>query len=176
MGANGLIRKIATIMSANAVGYSKLMDDDETATAQTLTLYKKEMAALINQHRGRVIDFSYDNMLSEFAIVMDVVKCAVAIQKELNYRNTALPENRKMRFRIGINLGKVIQEGDRIFGDCVNIAGRLKALADPGGITVSKTVFDQIENKLPLGYQYLGEHSVNNIAEPVKVYKVFIQL
>jgi adenylate cyclase len=175
MGVNGFIRKIATIMSANVVGYSKLIDDDETATAQTLTLYKNEMAALINQHRGRVIDFSCDNMLSEFAIAMDAVKCAVAIQKEFISRNTALPENRKMRFRIGINLGKVIQEEDRIFGDCVNIAGRLKALADPGGVTVSKTVFDQIENKLPLGYQYLGEHSVNNIAEPVRVYKVFIQ-
>lgn len=175
MGANGFIRKITTVMSANVVGYSKLIGDDEAATVQTLTVYKNEMSALINQHRGRVIDFPCNNMLSEFAIVVDAVKCAVAIQKELNSRNTALPENRKMQFRIGINLGKVIQEGDRIFGDCVNIAGRLEATADPGGVTVSKTVFDQIENKLPLGYQYLGEHSVNNIAEPVRAYKVFLQ-
>jgi len=113
-------------------------------------------------------------MLSEFAIVMDAVKCAVAIQRELNSRNTALPENRKMQFRIGINLGNVIQEGDRIFGDGVNIAARLEAIADPGGISVSKTVFDQVENKLPFGYQYLGEQFVENIVKPVRAYKVFM--
>jgi adenylate cyclase len=174
MGANGFIRKITTVMSASVFGYSKLIGDDEAATVKTLEDYKSVMSALIDQHRGRVIDSPGDNMLSEFAIVMDAVKCAVAIQKELNSRNTALLENRKMQFRIGINLGNVIQEGDRIFGDGVNIAARLEAIADPGGISVSKTVFDQVENKLPFGYQYLGEQFVENIAKPVRAYKVFM--
>jgi len=132
-------------MSADVVGYSKLMGDDEAATVQTLTVYKGVMSALIDQHRGRVIDSPGDNMLSEFACVVDMVHCAVAIQKELNSRNAELPENRKMRFRICINLGDVFQEEDRIYGVGVNIAAWLEALADPGGICVSKTAFDHIE-------------------------------
>jgi len=174
MGANGFIRKITTVMCANVFGYSKLKGDDEAATVKTLEAYKSVMFTLIDQHRGRVIDSPGDNMLSEFASVVDAVQCAAAIQKELNSRNTALPENRKMQFRIGINLGNVIQEGDRIFGDGVNIAARLEAIAEPGGISVSKTVFDQVENKLPFGYQYLGEQFVENIVKPVRAYKVFM--
>jgi adenylate cyclase len=159
-------------MSADVVGYSKLMGDNEAATVQTLEAYKSVMSTLIDQHRGRVIDSPGDNMLSEFASVVDAVQCAVAIQKELNSRNAELPENRKMRFRIGINLGDVIQEEDRIYGDGVNIAARLEALADPGGICVSKTAFDHIETKLPLGYEFLGEQEVKNIAKPVGAYRV----
>ena len=175
MGADGFKRKITAIMSSDVVGYSKLMGDDEAATVKTLEAYKSVMSVLIYQHRGRVIDSPGDNMLSEFASVVDAVQCAVAIQKELNSRNAELPENRKMRFRIGINLGDVIQEEDRIYGDGVNIAARLEALADPGGICVSKTAFDHIETKLPLGYEFLGEQEVKNIAKPIGAYRVLME-
>ena len=175
MSTEGFKRKITAIMSADVVGYSKLMGDDEAATVQTLAAYKDVMTSLITQHRGRVIDSPGDNMLSEFASVVDAVQCAVAIQKELKSRNAELSENRKMRFRIGINLGDVIQEKDQIYGDGVNIAARLEALADPGGICISKTAFDHIETKLPLGYEFLGEKEVKNIAKPVGAYRVLME-
>src|SRR5512139_2480073 len=133
------------------------------------------MFSLIKQHRGRVIDSPGDNMLAEFASVVDSVQCAVAVQNELKARNADLPENRRMQLRIGINLGDVIEEGERIYGDGVNIAARLESLADPGGICVSKTAFDHIETKLPLGYEYLGEQAVKNIARPVGAYKVLME-
>ncbi len=175
MCAEGFKRKITAIMSSDVVGYSKLMGDNEAATVKTLEAYKSVMSALIEQHRGRVIDSPGDNMLSEFASVVDAVQCAVAIQKELNSRNAELPDNRKMRFRIGINLGDVIQEDGRIYGDGVNIAARLESLADPGGICVSKTAFDHIETKLPLGYEFLGEQEVKNIAKPIGAYRVIME-
>ena len=175
MVTEGFKRKITAIMSSDVVGYSKLMGDNEAATVKTLEAYKSVMSTLIDQHRGRVIDSPGDNMLSEFASVVDAVQCAVAIQKELKSRNAELPENRKMKFRIGINLGDVIQEEDRIYGDGVNIAARLEALADPGGICVSKTAFDHIETKLPLGYEFLGEQEVKNIAKPVGAYRVVME-
>ena len=118
------------------------------------------------------MDSPGDNLLAEFASVVDAVQCAVAVQKEIQARNTELPETRRMQFRIGINLGDVIEEEDRLYGDGVNIAARLESLAEPGGICVSKTAFDHIETKLPLGYEYLGEQTVKNIAKPVCAYKV----
>ncbi|NIS78778.1 MAG: adenylate/guanylate cyclase domain-containing protein [Anaerolineales bacterium] len=121
------------------------------------------------------MDSPGDNVLAEFTSVVDGVQCAVAVQKELQARNAQLPEDRRMEFRIGINLGDVIEEGDRIYGDGVNIAARLEALADPGGICVSKTAFDQIETKLPLGYEYLGEQPVKNIPKPVGTYRVLME-
>ncbi|NIS69690.1 MAG: guanylyl cyclase, partial [Proteobacteria bacterium] len=127
------------------------------------------------QHRGRVVDSPGDNVLAEFTSVVDGVQCAVAVQKELQARNAELPENRRMEFRIGINLGDVIEEEERIYGDGVNIAARLEALADPGGICISKTAFDQIETKLPLGYDYLGEQTVKNISKPVGAYRVLME-
>jgi adenylate cyclase len=130
------------------------------------------MFTLIRQHRGRVIDSPGDNLLAKFASVVDAVQCAVAVQKELKAGNADLPDNRKMQFRIGINLGDVIEEQERIYGDGVNIAARLVALAEPGGICVSKTAFDHIESKLPLGYRFPGEQTVKNIAKPVGAYKV----
>jgi TolB-like protein/Tfp pilus assembly protein PilF len=133
------------------------------------------MTTLIQQHRGRVVDSPGDNVLAEFASVVDAVQCAVAVQKEFQSRNAELPDNRRMEFRIGINLGDVIQEGDRIYGDGVNVAARLEALADPGGICVSKTAFDQIESKLPLGYEYLGDQTVKNITKPVGAYRVLME-
>jgi adenylate cyclase len=168
-------RKLTAILSADVVGYSRLMGDDEAATVKTLETYKGVMFSLIKQHRGRVVDSPGDNLLAEFGSVVDAVQCAVSIQKELQTRNADLPENRRMEFRIGINLGDVIEEDDRIYGDGVNIAARLEALADPGGICISKTAFDYIENKLPFGYRFIGEQTVKNIAKPIGAYKVLME-
>jgi adenylate cyclase len=168
-------RKLTAVFSADVAGYSRLMGEDEAATVKTLEMYKQIMFSLIKQHRGRVIDSPGDNLLAEFASVVDAVQCGVAVQKELQARNAELPENRKMKFRIGINLGDVIEEQDRIYGDGVNIAARLESCADPGGICVSKTAFDHIETKLPLGYEYLGEKEVKNIAKPVGAYRVLME-
>ena len=168
-------RKLTAVFSADVAGYSRLMGEDEAATVKTLESYKQIMFSLINQHRGWVIDSPGDNLLAEFASVVDAVQCAVAVQKELQARNAELPENRRMQFRIGINLGDVIEEQDRIYGDGVNIAARLESCADPGGICISKTAFDHIETKLPLGYEYLGEKEVKNIAKPIGAYRVLME-
>ncbi|MGD9003673.1 MAG: adenylate/guanylate cyclase domain-containing protein, partial [Desulfobacterales bacterium] len=175
MTQEGFKRKLAAILSADAVGYSRLMAEDETATVKTMASYREIMSSLIKQHRGRVVDSPGDNVLAEFSSVVDAVQCAVAMQNEFQARNGKLPENRRMEFRIGINLGDVIDEEDRLYGDGVNIAARLESMADPGGICVSKTAFDQIETKLPLGYEYLGEQSVKNIPKPVGAYRVLMK-
>jgi adenylate cyclase len=175
MATEGFNRKLTAVFSADVVGYSRLMGEDEAATVKTLEDYKGVMFTLIKQHRGRVVDSPGDNLLAEFGSVVDAVQCAVAVQKELQARNSDLPEDRRMQFRIGINLGDVIEEKDRIYGDGVNIAARLEALAEPGGICISKTAFDQIESKLPLGYQFLGEQTVKNITKPVGAYKVLME-
>ena len=143
-------RKLAAILSADAKGYSRLMGEDELGTVRTLNSYKEAMVNLIQQHHGRVVDAPGDNLLAEFTSVVDAVQCAVDIQKELKVRNAELPENRKMEFRIGINLGDVIEEGERIYGDGVNIAARVEGLAEAGGICISESAYQQIENKLPL--------------------------
>ena len=175
MNTQDFKRKLTAVFSADVAGYSRLMGEDEAATVKTLEAYKQIMFSLIKQHRGRVIDSPGDNLLAEFASVVDAVQCGVAVQKELQARNADLPENRRMQFRIGINLGDVIEEGERIYGDGVNIAARLESLADPGGICVSKTAFDHIEAKLPLGYHFLGEQTVKNIAKPVGAYRVLME-
>jgi adenylate cyclase len=175
MSTEGFKRKLTTIFSADVSGYSRLMGQDEAATVETLTSYRGILTDLIKQHRGRVVDSPGDNVLAEFTSVVDAVQCAVSVQKELQARNAGLPEERSMEFRIGINLGDVIEEEERIYGDGVNIAARLESLADPGGICVSKTAFEQIETKLPLGYKYLGEQSVKNIAKPVGAYSVLME-
>ena len=151
MAQEGFKRKLTAILSADAVGYSRLMLDDEEDTVRTISSYRNVITDLVRQHSGKVIDSTGDNLLAEFASVVDSVQCAVAVQKEINSRNNELPENRMMQFRIGINLGDVIQEEKRIYGDGVNIAARLEGLADPGGICISKTTFDHIESKLPYG-------------------------
>jgi adenylate cyclase len=132
------------------------------------------MRGFIQQHRGRIVSTPGDNVLAEFASVVDAVQCSVEIQQVLRAKNAMLPENRRMEFRIGINLGDVIEEGEQIYGDGVNIAARLEGLADAGGICISESAYQQIENKLPLKYDYLGEHEVKNIAKPVRVYKAQI--
>ena len=168
-------RKLTAILSADGKGYSRLMSEDETGTIRTLNAYKEMMADLIQQHHGRVVDAPGDNMLAEFGSVVDAVRCAVEIQKELKTRNAEFPENRKMEFRIGINLGDVVEEGGRIYGDGVNIAARLESLSEVGGVCISGTAFDHVRNKLELGYEYLGEQPVKNIPLPVRVYKVLIE-
>jgi adenylate cyclase len=168
-------RKLAAVLSADVKGYSRLMGEDEEATIRTLTSYREVMANLIQRHRGRVVDFPGDNLLAEFSSVVDAVRCAVEIQDALRARNVELPENRKMEFRIGINLGDVIVEGERIYGDGVNIAARLEGLAEGGGICISGTVYDHIENKLAFDYESLGQHSVKNIRKPIRVYRVGVK-
>ena len=172
MDTKDVKRKLRAILSADVQGYSRLMGDDEVATVKTITEYRETLASLITQYHGRVVDSPGDNVLAEFGSVVDAVQCAVEIQNILKAKNEDLPENRRMIFRIGVNLGDVIQEGDRIYGDGVNIAARIENLADGGGICISGTAYDQIENKLALGYSFFGEHSVKNIAKPVRVYKV----
>jgi TolB-like protein/class 3 adenylate cyclase/Tfp pilus assembly protein PilF len=168
-------RKLAAIFSADVKGYSRLMGEDEEATVRTLNAYKEVMTSLIQQHHGRVVDAPGDNVLAEFASVVDAVRCAVEIQKELKARNAELPENRRMEFRSGVNLGDVIEDGEQILGDGVNIAARVQGLADGGGLCISGTAYDQVENKLSLGYQYLGEQTVKNITKPVRVYRVLME-
>ena len=168
----GMTRKLAAILSADVAEYSRLMGEDEEATVRTVTAYRDVITALVQQHRGRVVDDPGDNVLAEFASVLDAVQCAVAIQRELNARNTALPLPRRMQFRLGLNLGDVIPDGERIYGDGVNIAARLQGLAEAGGICVSGTVYDQVATKLPLTYKFLGRQTVKNIARPVRAYRV----
>jgi adenylate cyclase len=168
-------RKLSGILSADAVGYSRLMEEDEASTIQKLADSKELMANLIQQYRGRIVDAPGDNLLAEFRSVVDATECAVKIQQELKSKNTELPDNRRMEFRIGINLGDVVEEADHIYGNGVNIAARLEGLAEPGGICISRTAYDHVKNKLELGYEYLGEHRVKNIAEPVRVYRVLME-
>lgn len=168
------IRRLAAIFSADVKDYTKLMQDDEAATVVTITSYRDLMSALIQQHHGRVVDSPGDNLLAEFSSVVDAVQGAVSIQKEIKGRNDLLPNHRKMKFRIGINLGDVIVKENRIYGDGVNVAARLETLADAGGICISRTAYDQIEDKLPFGYEYIGEQTAKNLKKPLTAYKVNI--
>jgi class 3 adenylate cyclase len=165
-------RKLAAILAADVKGYSRLMGEDEVATLHTLTAYRQVTDTLIQQHQGRVVGSAGDSVLAEFASVVDAVQCAVEIQRALKARNAELPEHRRMEFRIGINLGDVMVEGEQIYGDGVNIAARLESLADAGGIYISGVVHDQVKNKLALTYEDLGEQQVKNITEPVRVWRV----
>jgi adenylate cyclase len=165
-------RKLTAIFSADVEGYSRLMEEDELATVETLTSHKEIIRKLIRQYRGRVVDSTGDNLLAEFSSVVDAVQCAVEVQQVLSSKNETLPENRRMNFRIGINSGDVIEEGELIYGDGVNVAARVESLAEGGGISISGTAYDQLGKKLPLGYEYLGEQTVKNIEKPVRVYRV----
>jgi adenylate cyclase len=168
-------RKLSAILSADVKGYSRLMGEDEVATVRTLKEYRELMSKLIKEYRGRVVDSPGDNVLAEFASVVDALECSIEIQKNLRTKNDALPDNRKMEFRIGVNLGDVIEDEDRVYGDGVNIAARIEGLAEPGGICISGTAFDQVKNKLRVGYQYLGKQTVKNIPDPVRAYKVLME-
>ncbi len=165
-------RKLTAILSADVKGYSRLMGADEVGTLRTLTAHREVTDSLIQQHRGRIVGTAGDSVLAEFASAVDAVQCAVEIQQVLKAKNAELSPDRRMELRIGINMGDVIVEGPQIYGDGVNIAARLEALADAGGICIAGTVYDQVENKLTLGYESLGEQTVKNIAKPVRVYRV----
>ena len=169
-----LERKLAAIFSTDVKGYSRLMGDDEEATIHTLKTYREVITSLIEQHHGRVVDSPGDNMLAEFASAVDAVKSAVAIQHELKTRNAELAAHRKMEFRIGLNVGDVIADEGRLYGDGVNIAARIESLAEGGGISVSANVHEQVKNKLDLVFTFQGEQVVKNIADPVRVYQVVL--
>ncbi|NIS72187.1 MAG: guanylyl cyclase, partial [Proteobacteria bacterium] len=175
MAEESFKRKLTTMFSADVEGYSRLMEDDEEATVQTITAYRELMVGQIQNQNGRVVDAKGDNLLAEFSSVVDAVRCAVEIQREIGRRNAELPEHRKMEFRIGVNLGDVIEEDETIYGDGVNIAARLEALAEGGGICISGTAFDHIRKRLSVGYEYLGEQAVKNIENPVRVYRVLME-
>jgi adenylate cyclase len=165
-------RKLTGILSADVAGYSRLMEENETFTIRRLDESKKIIARLVNEYEGRVVDSPGDNILAEFSSVVNAVDCAVIIQARLRFINAQLPENKRMDFRIGVNLGDVVEEDGRIYGDGVNIAARIQTLAEPGGICISKTAYDQVKSKLNIGYEYIGEHNLKNISEPVMVYRV----
>jgi len=165
-------RKLTAILSADVQGFSRLMEDDEAATVRTLTACREMIGNIIKKRRGRVVDSPGDNLLAEFASVVDAVQCAVEIQEKLKASNAELPDHRRMAFRIGINLGDVIVEQERIYGDGVNIAARIEGLSKGGGICISGTVHEHVKNKLALGYDFLGEYQVKNISEPVRVHRV----
>jgi adenylate cyclase len=165
-------RKLAAILSADVVGYSRLMAEDEAQTVRTLTAYREQIGTLVQEHRGRVVDSPGDNVLAEFPTATDAVEGAVEIQRVVAARNAALPSGRKMLFRIGIHLGEVRVEEGRLYGDGVNIAARLEALAEQGGICISASVHDQVRNKLNASYTDLGDHTVKNIPDQVRVYRV----
>ena len=172
MSTNRMIRRLSAIMSTDVKDFARLMREDETATVRTLTEHKEVIAGLIKEYDGRVVDSPGDNILAEFTSALSAVRCAVAVQNELKYRNDELPYHRKMAFRIGINLGDILVDGDRIYGDGVNITARLKDLAEPGDICISRAIHDQVEDKLTIAFHYLGRKALKNINRPVSVFKV----
>jgi class 3 adenylate cyclase/pimeloyl-ACP methyl ester carboxylesterase len=165
-------RKLTTILSADVKEYSRLMSDNEEDTIATLTSYREIMIAIIKKYGGRVIDSVGDNLLAEFNSVLNAVECSVEIQKNHRGKNNELPDKRRMKFRIGINLGDVIEEEERLYGDGVNIAARIQGLAEGGGICISGSVYDQVEHKLRFRYDSLKEQTVKNIPRPVRVYQI----
>jgi len=165
-------RKLAAILCADVHGYSRLMREAEEATLHSLSASRKIIDGLIDQHRGRFVGSAGDSVIAEFASVVNAVQCAVEIQSALKLENENVPAERRMEFRIGINLGDVMVEGDQIYGDGVNIAARLESIAEPGGICISDTVLTQIKSKLALGYTDIGEQRVKNIAEPIRVFRI----
>jgi class 3 adenylate cyclase len=170
----GFKRKLAAILSADVEGYSRLMDQNEEQTIRTLTSYRTAISDVVQQYRGRVVDTPGDNVLAEFSSVVDAVKSAVKIQSELAERNAELPMEQRMQFRIGVNLGDVVEEESRIYGDGINIAARVESMAEAGGICISDRAYDHVENKLALKYGYLGDHQVKNIRRPIGIYKVLL--
>src|SRR5690348_16466062 len=168
-------RKLTAILCADVFGYSRLMGEDEEATLRTLSSHRKVIDSLIKQHRGRFVNSAGDSVLAEFASVVNAVQCAVEIQTTLKTENAPLPPERRMEFRIGVNLGNVMVDGEQIYGDGVNVAARLESLADPGGICISGNVHEQVRDKLALSYEDAGEQEVKNIARPVRVFHVLTE-
>ena len=172
MAETAIQRRLAAILSADVEGYSRLMSEDDAATVRMLTLCRATVTELVQARQGRVVDSPGDNVLVEFGSAVDAVQAAVEIQHKIADTNANLPEQRRMQFRIGVNLGEVIVEGGRLYGDGVNVAARVEKLADAGGICVSGKVHDEVCRTLSLGFEDLGEHELKNIAAPVRVWRV----
>jgi len=164
--AHSVERKLAAIFAADVAGYSALMGRDEVGTLRTLTAYRVIIDRLIASHRGRIFNTAGDSLVADFASAVDTVQCAVAVQDAIAKENADRPAGEQMWFRIGVHVGDIMVQGDNLFGDAVNIAARLEALAEPGGICVSGVVRDHIGTKLPLSFADLGEQQVKNIAQP----------
>jgi adenylate cyclase len=167
-------RRLAAILAADMVGYSHLMEADEEATLKTLGEYRETIDTLVARHEGRIFSTGGDSVLAEFGSAVEAVRCAVSIQEDLAVRNMQLAEDRRMRFRIGINVGDVMVEDDDLYGDGVNVAALPAGLAQPGGICVSGSVFEQVKHRLSQGFEDLGPQEVTNIAEPVSVYRLVL--
>src|SRR5215472_4909094 len=165
-------RRLAAVLAADVAGYSRLMGADEVGTARTLREHRKVTDALVAKHGGRIVKTTGDGVLLEFPSVVDAVECAVAMQAVMAERNEGVPADRRMLFRIGINLGDILIEGDDILGDGVNVAARLEGLAEPGGICISSSAYEQVRGKVPIEFTDLGEQSLKNIARPIHVYAV----
>jgi len=172
MAPEGTKQKLTAILSADVKDYSRLLSQDRVGTIKTLNAHREMFTNFVTQYDGHIVDMPGDNILAAFESVSDAVNCAVEIQRNLAERNAEMPSARMMQWRIGINLGDVVEEGDRIYGDGVNIAARIESLADGGGICISGTVYDQVVNKLGLEYEFLGEQEVKNIERPVRIYRI----
>ena len=167
------VRRLTAILAADVAGYSRLMGADEEGTHARLKAHRRALVdPKIAEHHGRIVKNTGDGLLAEFLSVVDAVRCAVEVQRGMAERNAATPSEQRIEFRVGINLGDVIVEGDDIFGDGVNITARLEALAEPGGICVSRVVRDQVRDKLDFAFEDMGEQQVKNIARPVRVYRI----
>ena len=172
MNTDKFERKLTAILSADVKGYSRLMGDDELATVAALKQFRQIIGQFINRHGGRVIDSPGDNLLAEFASVVDAVECALVVQEEIKSRNSEVPQERRMEFRIGVNLGDVIQDQKRIYGDGINIAARLEDLANAGEVWISGMAYDQVKSKIAVGFEYQGRKEVKNIRDPLRVYRL----
>ena len=172
MCATPVKRKLAAILAADAVGYSRLMAADEEGTMKILSVHRSVIDGIIEFHEGRIVGTAGDSVLAEFGSPVEAVRCAVEIQDALKTRNDSLPEGQRMQFRIGVNLGDVMEKGTDLLGDGVNIAARLESIAEPGGICVSSSIYDQISGKLDLGFVDIGTQSLKNIQRPIQVYRV----
>ncbi len=164
-------RRLTTVLCADVYGYSRLMEADETGTLETLRRYRTAIARLVERHDGRIVNTWGDAVIAEFASVVEAVQCAIEIQQEISNQDSDAPRANPMQFRIGINLGDVMVDGTDIYGDGVNIAARLQELAEPGGVVISSSVYDQVRNKLSVGFDCLGERPLKNIA-PLTSYRL----
>src|SRR6201981_534450 len=175
MAENRVERLFTAIVAADIAGYSRLMAADEEGTLAALKTLRREVTdRKIKEHRGRIVNTTGDGLLSEFASVVDAVRCAVEVQREMAARNAGVPTERRIDFRIGVNLGDIIIDENDIFGDGVNVAARLEALAEPGGVCVSRVVRDQVRDKLAISFEDMGEQQVKNIARPVRAYRAVL--
>ena len=172
MEPSSVKRRLTCILAADAVGYSHQMGQDEEGTIRVLSAHRAVIDGIIAFHQGRIVSTAGDSVIAEFASAVDSVRCAVEIQEALKTRNDSLPEHRQMRFRIGVNLGDVVVKNDDLLGDGVNVAARLETMAEPGGICISSSVYDQITGKLDLGFQDIGDQNLKNISRPIHVYRV----